>query len=572
MDTSIRAWIDLLPDPVCATDVNHNILYMNNEAVRLTGAADAEEFLGKQVSVVFGRFESEVQERTRTESFEARGVDHLGRTRWFLISVADIPSQPPVRIFSGKDITERKQMERVLYEGEQRFRKIAGNIPGIVAEFRTGSGDEWISFDYVGPQITRHFGITPEEIVIEPLALLARIPKRYRAEITGILETPDLPGMMVDFQFPLSLREGGDYWFHTFASLSGISGGMRIWSSVTLDITRIKLLEANLSKNRANLRAFIDNAKDAMASADREGRLQFINREFQQLIRWLWGVEVGKGMIFCDFVPGDTLEAAERVLERVILGGRFNEEFSVSREDGFRTFRVAVNPIREEREIIGVSVIIHDLTEIYDLQNRVFEASRMEQKRIGQELHDGLCQELGGVAFLSQVLTGKLRKNDYSEAEDAEKIYRYIDGILTQTRRISGGLYPVLLEEEGLVPALQELAMTTSTMYGIRCECAAEEGTALREPSRAIHLYRIVQEALNNAVRHGEAEHVVIEIEESGTGLSVRIRDNGRGFDTRNPGKGMGLKTMENRSRFMGGRLEVKSGRRGTTVECHVPA
>lgn len=571
MDEYIRAWIDNIPDPVCVTDVIRNILYVNKEALRVSGASGTEELLGKPVSFVFGRFEPDIEAVPARESFEVHGIDPFGRSRCFLVNRADIPSNPPVRIFTGKDITERKKMEGVLYEGEQRFRKIAGSIPGIVAEFRTGSGEEWISFDYVGPQITRRYEITPEELVIDPLFILARIPKGYREELTGLLEVTELPGMMVDFQFPLRWRDGRDYWFHTFASLSGVSGNVKIWSSVTLDITRTKLLEADLSKNRANLRAFIDNVKVAMASVDREGRLLFINPEFLRLIDWLWDTRVGKGMIFYEFVPAELITVVEKRLGQVLLGRRFDEEISVSPDDAGRALRIVVNPIYEKGEIIGVSVIIHDLTEIYDLQNRVFEASRMEQKRIGQELHDGLCQELGGVAFLGQVLTDKLKKKGAREAEDAEKIYRYIDGILTQTRRISGGLYPVLLEEEGLVPALEELSSATSAMYGIRCECRAEYGNSLRDPSRAIHLYRIVQEALNNAVRHGEADHVAIEIEGNESELSIRVRDNGRGFDPRNTGKGMGLKTMKNRSRFIGGRLEVSSDRRGTTVECVVP-
>lgn len=211
-----------------------------------------------------------------------------------------------------------------------------------------------------------------------------------------------------------------------------------------------------------------------------------------------------------------------------------------------------------------------EVKERLKLENRIIEASESEQLRIGQDLHDGLCQYLVATAFSAGLLQRKLEEDRVPEAAAASEIVGMIDESITQARDLAKGLYPVPLEEEGLETALRDLASKTAKRTGIACQVHASSPPSQLEKDTAIHLYRISQEALNNSVKHSGATSVDIGIKIDGDQFELEISDDGFGIGSGAPGSGgMGLHIMAYRARAIGATLEVTKGKAGgTTVRC----
>ncbi|HZR21750.1 MAG TPA: PAS domain-containing protein [Verrucomicrobiae bacterium] len=206
------------------------------------------------------------------------------------------------------------------------------------------------------------------------------------------------------------------------------------------------------------------------------------------------------------------------------------------------------------------------------LERQILEISDREQARIGQDIHDGLCQQLIGMAFNAHSLEQMLTSQNRPEAVIARKISVLLDETITEARRVCRGLYPVRLKTEGLVPALEELAHTVTERYNVSCECSLGTRRLLCDITTATHLYRVAQEAINNAVKHSGARLIHLRLGVSEAGLELEIDDNGKGLQLRpGPGAGMGLHIMDYRARSIGGSLEIHDTGQGTRVCCRVP-
>jgi signal transduction histidine kinase len=206
------------------------------------------------------------------------------------------------------------------------------------------------------------------------------------------------------------------------------------------------------------------------------------------------------------------------------------------------------------------------------LERELVEAGEREQRRIGQDLHDGLCQHLTGTALASQVLVEKLEPAGAVQS-DARKLVELIEDGITLARGIAKGLYPIEMESDGLMQALEDFTVTTSDLFGIRCRFACETPVTVETPSTAAHLYRIAQEAVSNAVRHGRATEIEIALEESDSGIRLSVSDNGIGMPDPPPDHGgLGLRTMAGRARSIGGQFSIRPGMMGgCEVVCTAP-
>jgi PAS domain S-box-containing protein len=207
------------------------------------------------------------------------------------------------------------------------------------------------------------------------------------------------------------------------------------------------------------------------------------------------------------------------------------------------------------------------------LEQQILEISDGEQARIGQDIHDGLCQQLIGLAFSANSLQQSLSVQGRPEAAVAGKIVHLLDEAITESRSVCRGLYPVRLETEGLVPALEELARTTTERFNLECVCEAESRRLHCNIATATHLYRIAQEAVNNAVKHSGARCISIRLSGPEGSIELKIKDDGRGLPTAaERHAGMGLHIMDYRARRIGGVLKISGNGNGTVVECRVGA
>jgi two-component system, LuxR family, sensor kinase FixL len=253
--------------------------------------------------------------------------------------------------------------------------------------------------------------------------------------------------------------------------------------------------------------------------------------------------------------------------------GRTQETFPHRLASGaLRTVEVHSSPVQVKGRPLLFS-IIHDITERKMLEREILDISETERQRIGRDLHDSLGGMLTGAALLSKALAHRLATKATAEAALAEEIVRCINDSIGQARAAAHGLFPVELNAGGLVAGLREFAAETTKRSGIPCRLKAAKGLLISDASVASHLFRIVQEAVNNAIRHGEARHVSIHLGRTGDQIRLEIRDDGKGLPARQVvGRGLGLRTMKYRAGIIGARFALESANgHGTVVSCLVP-
>jgi signal transduction histidine kinase len=214
--------------------------------------------------------------------------------------------------------------------------------------------------------------------------------------------------------------------------------------------------------------------------------------------------------------------------------------------------------------------IVTDVTERRRLEEEIVRISEHEQERIAQDLHDGLGQQLAGTWFLSDTLRKALAAQDSSELPMASKIARLLETAVSQIRSLAHGLSPVSPQPNGLMVALEALAPQCSELFAVDCRFFCPEPVLIEDNRVATHLYRIAQEAISNAVRHGKAKNIELELFATKGHIVLRVTDNGIGFrKTANQSKGMGLRTMNYRADVVGADFAIKKRPgRGTVVMC----
>jgi PAS domain S-box-containing protein len=265
----------------------------------------------------------------------------------------------------------------------------------------------------------------------------------------------------------------------------------------------------------------------------------------------------------------------QRLQAGVPEGSRFAEEISsYSSPQGERWGEWRLGPVPDKAgKNTHWVIIFRDITERKRLEREILEISDQERRRIGQDLHDGLCQHLAGIELMSQVLEQKLAARSKADSTRAGEIARHVRDAISQTRSLARGLAPVTLESDGLALGLQELAANTEKMFGINCRVECPAPVQVTATAAATHLYRIAQEAVSNALKHGKASEVAIRLEPDGSRIRLTVQDNGRGFVASAASHdGMGLHIMQYRAGMLGGTLTVeRNPAGGTRVVCLVP-
>jgi two-component system CheB/CheR fusion protein len=201
------------------------------------------------------------------------------------------------------------------------------------------------------------------------------------------------------------------------------------------------------------------------------------------------------------------------------------------------------------------------------------EAAAREQRRLGQELHDGVGSDLTGLALLADALAQELRDSSPAQAARAARIASGLEEVRRQLRRLASGLVPQDVAPDGLRAALEGLAVRVRERSGAACTVEGAGPVRLADPATATHLFRIAQEAVANALRHGRARHIDITLRADPAALTLSVRDDGSGLGGGPPGgAGLGLRLMHDRARAIGGALTIgPAGGGGTVMTCVLP-
>lgn len=200
----------------------------------------------------------------------------------------------------------------------------------------------------------------------------------------------------------------------------------------------------------------------------------------------------------------------------------------------------------------------------------ILEISEREQRRIGQDLHDDLCQRLAGIALACDLLQQSLAKTSKDESAGVAKIARELREAIAHTRMLARGLSPAPLGANGLMSGFEHLASSVTELFHVSCQFESEPPVLIENDSATTHLYRIAQEAITNAITHGKSKNIVLRLSGRGGKTSLSIEDDGIGFpDSPEPGTGMGLRIMKYRAEMIGAILDVRrKGQNGTIVTC----
>ncbi len=228
--------------------------------------------------------------------------------------------------------------------------------------------------------------------------------------------------------------------------------------------------------------------------------------------------------------------------------------------------------LKEKHDAVRARIALLEHTQ--RLEREIIEVSEREQRRIGRDLHDGLCQYLAAIGCAAATLRADLLRRDLDEeAATAGELAQLLESGVVQTRDLARGLVPVPMDEAGLPFALEGLATSVARLRNIDCTFRVQGEVRIGNTSAATHLYRIAQEAINNATRHGRADRIRIALRAEGALATLSVADNGRGLSrpvTESPG--LGLSIMRYRARLVGGQLamtEPNAG--GTLVACTFP-
>lgn len=341
---------------------------------------------------------------------------------------------------------------------------------------------------------------------------------------------------------------------------------------------RQKAIASALRDSGERLRAILETAVEGIVTIDERGIIESFNLAAERIFGYKPHEVVGKNVSV--LMPSPHRERHDGYLANYLHTGHakiigIGREVVGRRKDGtVFPMDLSVSEVRlaERRMFTG---FIRDITERKRLEKEILEISEREQRRIGHDLHDGLCQQLAAIEIMSQVLAQKLARRSQKAAQHAGEIAAHVRSAISHTRRLARGLSPVTLESEGLMAALQELALNTTAMFGADCRLDCDLPVLVPDSAVASHLFRVAQEAVSNALKHGKARRIVIQLQKDRAGVTLKVSDNGRGLPTEfaaQKQKGMGLRIMQSRAGMVGGALAIeRNPGGGVSVICAVP-
>lgn len=522
----------------------------------------------------------------------------------------------PLRLVgSDTDITERRH-------AEARFRATVESAPtAMVMIDRNGT------LVLANAEVERQFGYSRSELLGQPVEML--VPQRYREHHptlrAGYFEHPEARRMGGGRELFGLRKDGSEFPVEIGLSPLETDEGLFVLS-VIMDITERKRSEARLQELNRTLERRVDDRtrlvsllKDVAATCNQaESVEEACSAVLERVCRYLGWSQARAHVIEKDLLgpfPRSDLwfpAPPRTTVSDVVLAGTGSIAAANTRSEWLTDVAQLADSVRREeyaqlgiRSVFSMPVMMTDVVfavleffhseptppneellavadelgrllgrvvERSQLQHAVEESVEAEQRRIGQELHDGIGQEMTALSLLSRSIALTLKSEGSSAADKADEFASSIPRLVRQIRNVIRGLMPVELDANGLMSALQQLADSTQQRHGIRCHLDLRHAVPVANPTVAHHLFRIAQEAINNALKHGQPKSILMTLQANNSTLDLTVRDDGTGilFDPMRSHdgrpRGMGLRIMRHRARLIGGQFSIQSPPGGGTI------
>ena len=315
---------------------------------------------------------------------------------------------------------------------------------------------------------------------------------------------------------------------------------------------------------------FFNESADLLCIAGFDAKFKRLNPAWRPALGWTLAELQARP--FLHFVHPDDRPATLAEIANLATGAptiTFENRYHC-KDGSYKWLQWMASPLPGRQEIYAIA---RDVTEQKRLEAEILETLDRERERIGRELHDGLCQELAGISALSATLARKLAPAAAPESAAAREIGKLLVQSIRHARDLARGFVPLHQKAIGLVPALADFCSTTEVGFKIRCRFHCEPSPPKLDTNRKSHLYRIAQEAVNNAIAHGRAKRIEVTLAFRRGQGTLTIRNDGINLGEQlNGHPGIGLHTMAYRARLIGGTLTVKRrSPRGTVVTCVFP-
>jgi len=494
----------------------------------------------------------------------------------------------------------RRRQEPEQESNEARFRLLVENI-GDVLWFQELNP---LRFSYVSPAFERIWGVSLKQLRRHPQLWEESIHPEDRVAVrTALRQWFSGKTQEYEAHYRVLGRDGKVRWLADRGIVLGRRNGRPYQiGGIARDITEREVAEA---MNR-RLAAVVETTDDSIITMNLDGVIETWNAGAERIFGYTAAEVVGQTVAF---MRPPEAEDDEAVFKRLIKRGQRIDHYETKRQHKNGTIidvSLTISPIIDATgRLAGFSKISRDITERkqaeqtilrlnaeleqrveertaelrgqiaarQQLEEEILRISEREQRRIGQDLHDDLGQQLAGAWMMADVLARTLAVNDAPEQEDARRLCNQLGISLNHTRALARGLHPVAPEQGGLGAAFKNLAERSVHLFGIHCRFESRAKIHLEDQRTGTHLYRIAQEAINNAVRHGRAKNVILSLSKARGAAVLRVRDDGIGMQEPAAGhEGMGLRIMRYRAEMISGTLAIENtAKPGTTVSCTFP-
>jgi PAS domain S-box-containing protein len=459
----------------------------------------------------------------------------------------------------GKDISERIKDKEALQESENRWRSLAENAPDIILTLDREGKILFINKTDIGITVDQAIGTN----------LLDYVPSEnqdlVRQSIQKVFET----GSNVHYETSVQGQNDRNLWYMTH--IGPVKHKDKVVSAVmiTSDITARKQAEMELLKEKEKLENITDSVNCGLLVLDDQARVAYANSVSQ---KWFGPLKQIVGELCWEIFKHKNPEKECAALKAMQTGKTVRSDIFMKSVDGEdKLFYVIATPVKDSNgKIHQITEVVVDITERKKMEKALLEIEEREQQRIGYELHDGLGQMLMGITLKSQNLESQLKEKSIPEAEDVSRITFLLEKTKEQLRLLMKGMLPVEMNVEGLSAALEELAWNTKEIFNVPCVFRCNMPVQLCNKIKNIHLFRIAQEAVANAVKHGRPERIEISLSRENDEFELTITDDGAGIpEISKETNGLGLKIMNYRAEMIGASLDIQSEiDRGTSITC----